>query len=82
MSAEMEKKKVAEKVWLDYFNEYLFEHGLIDEMTRNKLRIKIITMEKKSQYIYRNSRNNTGWTGCFHGNSPIEIAESIQYIIK
>ena len=43
MSAEMEKKKVAEKVWLDYFNEYLFEHGLIDEMTRNKLRIKIIT---------------------------------------
>ena len=33
---------------LDYFNEYLFEHGLIDEMTRNKLRIKIITMEKKS----------------------------------
>ena len=40
MSAEMEKKKVAEKVWL--------EHGLIDETTRNKLRIKIITMEKKS----------------------------------
>lgn len=25
MSAEMEKKKVAEKVWLDYFNEYLFD---------------------------------------------------------
>ena len=48
MSAEMEKKKIAEVVWLDYFNEYLFEHGLIDEMTRNKLRIKIITMEKKS----------------------------------
>ena len=48
MSAEMEKKKVAEKVWLDYFNEYLFEHGLIDKTTRNKLRIKIITMEKKS----------------------------------
>ena len=48
MRAEMEKKKVAEKVWLDYFNEYLFEHGLIDETTRNKLRIKIITMEKKS----------------------------------
>ena len=28
MSVEMEKKKMAEKVWLDYFNEYLFEHGL------------------------------------------------------
>lgn len=48
MSAEMEKKKVAEKVWLDYFNEYLFEHGLIDEMMRNKLRIKISTTAKKS----------------------------------
>lgn len=48
MSAEMEKKKVAEEVWLNYFNECLFEKGLIDEAMRNKLRIKIITMEKKS----------------------------------
>lgn len=48
MSAEMEKKKVAEEIWLEYFNEKLFESGLIDETTRNKLRIKIITMEKKS----------------------------------
>lgn len=28
MSAEMEKKKMAEEIWLDYFNEYLFEHGI------------------------------------------------------
>nr|WP_302656994.1 hypothetical protein [uncultured Agathobaculum sp.] len=47
MSAEMEKKKTAEVVWLDYFNEYLFEHGIIDEVTRNKLKIKIITTTKK-----------------------------------
>ncbi len=47
MSAEMEKKKVAEEVWLDYFNEYLFEHEIIDEVTRNKLKIKIITTTKK-----------------------------------
>ena len=47
MSAEKKKKKVAEKVWLDYFNEYLFEHGLIDETTRNKLKIKIRTTAKK-----------------------------------
>ena len=31
MSVEMEKKKMAEEVWMDYFNEYLFEHGLIDD---------------------------------------------------
>lgn len=47
MSAEMEKKKTAEVVWLDYFNEYLFEHEIIDEVTRNKLKIKIITTTKK-----------------------------------
>ena len=47
MSAEMEKKKMAEEVWMDYFNEYLFEHGLIDEVMRNKLKIKISTTEKR-----------------------------------
>ena len=49
MGAEMEKRESGgDGMAPDYFNEYLFEHGLIDEMTRNKLRIKIITMEKKS----------------------------------
>ena len=47
MSAEMEKKKMAEEIWLDYFNEYLFEHGIIDEVMRNKLKIKINTTEKR-----------------------------------
>ena len=32
---------------LDYFNEYLFEHGIIDEVMRNKLKIKISTTEKR-----------------------------------
>ena len=47
MSAEMEKKKMAEEVWMDYFNEYLFENGIIDEAMRNKLKIKISTTEKR-----------------------------------
>ena len=47
MSAETEKKKTAEVVWLDYFNEYLFEKGIIDQAMRNKLKIKIITTTKK-----------------------------------
>ncbi len=46
MSAEMDKKKAAEVVWLGYFNEYLFERGLIDETMRNKLKIKISTTAK------------------------------------
>lgn len=48
MSTEMGKKKAAEVVWLGYFNEYLFEKGIIDEAMRNKLKIKIITTAKKS----------------------------------
>ena len=43
----MEKKKAAEKIWLEYFNEKLFESGLIDETMRNKLKIKISTTAKK-----------------------------------
>lgn len=37
------KRKVAEKIWLGYLNEYLFEQGLIDEKTRNTLRVRIET---------------------------------------
>lgn len=48
MSAETEKKKTAEVVWLDYFNEYLFEKGIIDEAMRNKLKIKISTTAKNT----------------------------------
>ena len=40
-------KKTAEMVWLNYFNECLFEKGLIDETMRNKLKIKISTTAKK-----------------------------------
>lgn len=46
MGTEMDKKKAAEVVWLGYFNEYLFERGIIDEAMRNKLKIKIITTAK------------------------------------
>lgn len=47
MSVETEKKKTAEVVWLGYFNEYLFERGIIDEAMRNKLKIKISITAKK-----------------------------------
>ena len=45
---EQAKKQAAEEICLSYFNEQAYAAGLIDETTRNKLRIKIITTEKKS----------------------------------
>ncbi len=48
----MGKKKAAEVVWLGYFNEYLFEKGIIDEAMRNKLKIKIsITAENPNTHV-------------------------------
>lgn len=46
MGAETEKKKVAEEIWMNYLNEYLFKHGMIDEKMRNQLKIKISTAKK------------------------------------
>ena len=52
MGTEMDKKKAAEVVWLGYFNEYLFERGLIDEAMRKKLKIKIsITAKNPNTHI-------------------------------
>lgn len=35
------KQVVAEKLWLTYFNNYLFDHGLITEQERNAVSAKI-----------------------------------------
>lgn len=36
-----EKSIVVETLWLRYFNQYLFEHGVITEEMRNSVKIKI-----------------------------------------
>lgn len=41
LSAEQEKKSFAEKLWLEYFNQYLYEQNLITEMQRNRMALKI-----------------------------------------
>ncbi len=38
---EQKKKQVAEQIWLLYYNETLYEKGLITEMERNRMRNKI-----------------------------------------
>ncbi len=40
-SDEQKKQAAAEKVWLNYFNQYLYEHGLITELERNRMKIWI-----------------------------------------
>ena len=40
MSA-MPKEEVARKIWLGYFNRILYEKGLISELERNKMALKI-----------------------------------------
>lgn len=40
-SNEQKKQAAAEKIWLNYFNQYLYEHGLITELERNRMKIWI-----------------------------------------
>lgn len=36
-----EKERVLEKLWLTYYNDTLYEQGLITEAQRNKMRVMI-----------------------------------------
>ena len=38
---EQKKKSVLEKLWLTYYNDTLYEQGLITEAQRNKMRVII-----------------------------------------
>lgn len=37
-SLEQQKKHVAEQIWLNYYNQTLFEKGLITETERNRMK--------------------------------------------
>ncbi len=38
---EQKKRSIMEQLWLDYYNDTLYEKGVITEDERNKMRIKI-----------------------------------------
>ena len=40
-SPEQAKKELAEQLWLSYYNQVLFEAGLITETERNRMKNKI-----------------------------------------
>ena len=41
LTAEQEKKSLAEKLWLAYFNQYLYKQNMITEAQRNRLALQI-----------------------------------------
>ena len=46
---EQAKKQAAEEIWLSYFNEQAYAAGLIDEKTRNRIRIALVLNGRKKQ---------------------------------
>lgn len=47
--SENEKKSVIEKLWLIYFNDTLYEKGLITETERNRMANKIHARKPSGQ---------------------------------
>lgn len=43
------KKQAAEEIWLSYFNEQAYAAGLIDEKTRNRIRVALVRAKAKKQ---------------------------------
>lgn len=41
LSPEQQRKELAEKLWLHYFNRTLFEQGIITESERNRMSVMI-----------------------------------------
>ena len=46
---EQTKKRTAEEIWLRYINEQAYAAGLIDEKTRNRIRIALVRSGAKKQ---------------------------------
>ena len=46
---EQAKKELAEQLWLSYYNQVLFEAGLITETERNRMKNKISALAVRLQ---------------------------------
>ena len=49
MGYESEKQQIAEKVWLQYFNNELYKREVINEVERNKMALKIESRKPPAQ---------------------------------
>ena len=52
-----QRRQIAEQTWLGYFNRTLFEKGIINETTRNRLALKIETRKSPSTRTHIPSGN-------------------------
>jgi len=48
MNCDIQRKQTAEKIWLHYFNDVLFQKGVISERDRNKMALKIESRKSSS----------------------------------
>ena len=46
---EQKKRSIMEQLWLDYYNDTLYEKGVITEDERNKMRIKIMSRARQME---------------------------------
>ena len=63
LSLEQRKKAYAEQAWLNYYNQVLFDAGLISESERNRMRNKISALTPstvgKFDFRIRTSRDKS-----------------------
>lgn len=51
LSAEQQKKLMAEEMWLHYFNQSLFMRGVITETERNRIANMIASRGMSGKYV-------------------------------
>ena len=51
LSAEQQKKLMAEEMWLHYFNQTLFIKGVITEAERNRIANMIASRSMSGKYV-------------------------------
>lgn len=51
LSAEQQKKLMAEKMWLHYFNQTLFMRGVVTEVERNRIANMIASRGMSGKHV-------------------------------
>lgn len=51
-NASRREKEMAELIWLNYFNNYLYQHGTISEKEYKKMVERIATRKQKGRMKY------------------------------
>ena len=63
---DVRERQMARQIWLEYFNSYLYEHGLITEKERNRMVSAIAADQNRKQKNSAKTKEN-------HCNSEIDM---------